>query len=174
MEFAWTPLRYMAQETWSISSPGPDIRTLVLPKSTQSSFPFKLDFQVISFVCSFSSNSVMVWGSSAYKISHWHPVRNPWMIATRTMINTINIRGLRQALINTHFQTENLTQVAINTHSASGIFIHGLHEPHQPLLNAKLAKSLPDDTSGYMMKCFFFQINKCHVQCFVDGMEYFL
>ena len=33
------------------------------------------------------------------------------------------------------------------------IFIHALHEPHQPLLNAKFANSLQDDTSGYMIEC---------------------
>ena len=53
------------------------------------------------------------------------------------------------------------------------IFTHALYEPHQPLLNAKLAKSPPHDMSGYAIKCLF-QINKGHVQCLVHSMELYL
>ena len=50
-----------------------------------------------------------------------------------------------RALENTHFHTEIFTQVATDIHSASGIFIHALYDPYQPLLNATFTKSPPDD-----------------------------
>ena len=51
-----------------------------------------------------------------------------------------------KALLNSYFYTEHSTQIATNTHSASGTFIHALYEAHQPLLDTKLAKIPPDDT----------------------------
>ena len=50
----------------------------------------------------------------------------------------------------------------LNTQSASGIFIHALYGALQPLLNAKLAKSPPDNTSWYTIECLF-QITKEYV-----------
>ena len=165
----WTPLSYMAHENWSTLSPSLDIRILVLPMSTQSSCPSMLDFHLISFACSSSSNSVRMRESSAYKISHGLPVSNRWVIATRPMINT---RGSGKSLGEYPLSHWTLNSSATNTHSVSGNFIHGLLEPDQPL-NSKLAKSPPNDTPGYMMKCLF-QIDKGRVHCFVDGMGYFL
>ena len=72
-----------------------------------------------------------------------------------------------RALVNTHFHTELFSQIATNTRSASGFFfINALCEPHQPLLNTKLAENPLDDGSGYMMKCLS-QIDKGHVELFL-------
>ena len=75
--------------------------------------------------------------------------------------------------MNAHFHTKFFTQVATNTYSVSGVFIHALYEPHQSLINTELAKSPPDDKSGYMIKCLF-QIDKGHVQCLTDVIKLFL
>ena len=53
---------------WSMSSPGSNIRTLVLPMLTQNPFPSKLYFQRISLSCSSSSDLEMM---SRYKGSCW-------------------------------------------------------------------------------------------------------
>ena len=143
---------------------GPDIRTVVLPMLTRIPFPSMLVFQRISFSCSSSSDSVMMTMSSAYRLSHGHPVSNSWERASGTMMKS---RGLRQESWWTP------TWVASNMHSASGMFIHVLYEPHKPNLNAKLAKSPPDDTCEYTIECLF-QIDKGHVQCLVDSMELFV
>ena len=73
--------------------------------------------------------------------------------------------------MNAHFHTELFTQVATYPYSASGVFIHAPNERHQPLLNAALAKSPPDAPFGYMIECFF-QIDKGHVQCPVNGINF--
>ena len=112
---------------------------------------------------------------------HWccWPVGFPWTSCTKLLEEgfqtVMNGRELRQELWwPTPFShTELFTQVASNTHSASSIFIHALYEPHQPLLDAKLVKGSPDDTSGYTLQCLF-HVEKGHVQCLVDGMGHFL
>ena len=73
MEFVPTPLRHTAQgslqDFWSTSSPGLDIRTLVLPMLTWSPFPSMLAFQRISLSCSSSSDSLMMSRLSACRFS---------------------------------------------------------------------------------------------------------
>ena len=64
------------------------------------------------------------------------------------------------------FRTENFTQVATNM---LVIFVHALYGAHQPVLNAKLAKRPPGNTSRYTMKLLF-EIDKGHVHCLVDGI----
>ena len=48
-----------------------------------------------------------------------------------------------------------ITQVATNTHYASGIFIQSLYETYQPSLKAKLLGNTSDDMNGYTIKCFY-------------------
>ena len=151
----------------STPNPGPDIRTLVLPILTRSPFPSILVFQRISFSCSSSSDSVTMTRLSAYRFSNGHPVQNSWERAFRTAMNS---RGLSQEPWWT--PTFTLNSSLTNTHSASDIFMHALYEPHQPL-NLKLVNSPSDDTTGFMIECLF-QIDKCHVQYLVDGMELLL
>ena len=106
MEFVRMPSRPTPQgsspDFWSISSPDPDIRTLVLPMLTRSAFPSMLVFQRISFYCSSSRESVMMTKLSAYRFSQGHPVRNFWERASRTVINS---KG-STALVKSHFRTE--------------------------------------------------------------------
>ena len=58
-----------------------------------------------------------------------------------------------------------------SAHSASGIVIYVLHQARQPLLDAKVLKSSPIDTSGYTIQ-YRFHIDEGHMH-FVDGMEIF-
>ena len=71
MEYVLTPLWQAPQgslpDFWSTSSPGPDIRTSVLPMFTRSPFPSMLVFQRSSFFYGSSSDSVMMTRSSTYR-----------------------------------------------------------------------------------------------------------
>ena len=91
MVFVPTRLRHTLQgslpDFWSTSSPGPNIRTLVLPVLTRNSFPSISVFQGISF-SNPSGVSVIMIRSSAYRFSQGHPVRNAWEMASRTMMNS--------------------------------------------------------------------------------------
>ena len=151
------------------SSPGPYIRTLVLPMLTRSPSPSMLVPHQISFSCSTNSNSVMISMSSAHRFSHGHPVLNMWERASWTVMNS---RDSAKSL-GEHPLPHWTFQSGCHQHAICfWYFDNALYEPHQPLLNAKLAKSPPDGKSVCMIKCLF-QINRDRVQSLVDGMELF-
>ena len=63
-----------------------------LPMLTHSRFPSMLDFQKIRFSCTSTSDSVMTIMLSAFRSSQGHPVQNSWERASRTVMNSRELR----------------------------------------------------------------------------------
>ena len=107
----------------------PDIRTLVLPKLTRSPLPSTLHFQSIRLYWHSPSESEMMMRSAAYRYFQGCPVRNSWEKASRTVMYKFR----RECWWTPAFTLTNLfTQITINTHSASDIFVYAPYEVHQP------------------------------------------
>ena len=156
MEFVPMPLRPTPQgslpDFWSTSSPGPDNRTLVLPMLNRSPFPSRGSASIVV-----PPESQWWWPGLLHTgfrrdimyETHGRGLPEPWW----------TVRG-STALANAHFHTE-----------ICFWHFHTCSVWAAPLV--KLAKSPPDDTSGYTIECLF-QINKGHVQCLSDGIKLLL
>ena len=97
-----------------------------------------LVFQRISSPCRSCNDSVMMARSSAYRSRQGHPVRNSWERTSKTVMNG---RWLRQEPRWTPTFTLNSSLRLQPTHTASGIVIPSLYEPHHPFLNTNLQRA---------------------------------
>ena len=119
------------------SSPGTDIRTMVLPMLTWSLMPTMfVFFQRICFSCSYTRYPEMMTRFSVCRYSQGYHVQNSWRRLPEPW-RTSGDPGISLG----ECQLPHWTQVATNAHPASGIPIYSLYKQHQPLTMSSLWRS---------------------------------